>query len=443
MEGRIVMSVKELDRAMILSRVARGELTLRTASEMLGTSYRHSVRLSNRYKSSGAASLAHKLRGRPSNRGCDGSLRDEVIAAYKKSYMGFGPTLASEMLAERESLCVHPETLRRWLVAEDILQVRTRRRRHRTRRKRKERFGEMVQFDGSHHDWFEGRGPKCCLMTMVDDATGRVWALFTEDEGTIAAMRMLETWVSRFGIPHSVYADRLKTYITEREPTIDEQLAGQTPVTQFGRSCQKLGIRIIAAHSPQAKGRVENKHKLTQDRLIKQMRLSQINSIEAANEYLKSWLPKINERFSVPAATPDDMHRAVPVGLDLRTVFCREDTRTVKNDWTVRYANQWLQILKKQTNLPAAGATVIVQEWQDGSLHVTFKGESVKTKLLDDRPVKQATVAPEVTKSQYKPVRDHPWRSRGRPAYDLNHPDQQIAEIADRIIGIAQIPGYP
>jgi transposase len=410
---------------------------------MMGVSYRQSIRMLRVFRESGSGGLAHKLRGQPSNRACDLPKRAEVIDAFKRSYKGFGPTLASEMLEEREDMRVHRETLRRWLVKEGLWTERKRRRRHRSRRKRKERFGEMEQLDGSHHDWFEGRGPKCCLMTMVDDATGTVWALFTRDEGTSAAMRVLWAWTLQFGIPHSVYVDRLKTYITDREPTVEEQLAGRTPATQFGRACQKLGIGIIAAHSPQAKGRVENKHKLTQDRLIKEMRLNNISTIEEANEFLKTWLPKINRRFSVAAANPDDMHRAVRGGLDLRNVFCLEDTRIVKNDWIVQFDNQWLQILKRQSILPPAGAKVIVQNWLDGSLHVTYQGEPVVVKLLDAPPAKPARIVQDEPKVEFKPAHDHPWRAGGRPAYDLRHSNDQLTELADRLLGPVQVTGYP
>ena len=446
MEGCIVMSGKELDRAVVIGRVVSGDLTLKTACEMLELSTRQGVRLCHCFRASGAGGLAHKLRGRRSNRALDSRHRDRIIAVYEESYRGFGPMLASEMMAERAGLLVHRETLRLWLIEKKLHEPRKRRRRHRSRRKRKERFGEMVQFDGSHHDWFEGRGPKCCLMTMVDDATGTVWALFTRDEGTAAAMRMLWAWAVQFGIPHSVYVDRLKTYITEREPTVEEQLAGQTPATQFGRACLKLDVRIIAAHSPQAKGRVENKHRLTQDRLIKEMRLDNISTIEEANEFLKTWLAKINQRFSVAAASPDDMHRAVTDGLDLRTVFCLEDTRSVNNDWTVRFDNKWLQILKKQRTLPPAGAKVTVQKWLDGSLHLTYGAEPIATRLLEARPTKPIPAVSDeldTAKSQYRPPQGHPWRASGQGPYDLRNSNEQLTELADRVLGPVQISGFP
>lgn len=440
MEGRVVMSRRELDRALVIGRVVSGDLTLRTACEMLGLSLRQGLRLRRSFRASGAGGLAHKLRGQPSNRALEASHKERVVEVYKEQYAGFGPTLASEMMAERNGILVHRETLRLWLIGEKLHEPRKRRRRHRSRRKRKERFGEMGQMDGSFHDWFEGRAPKCCLMTMVDDATGTVWALFTSDEGTAAAMRLLWRWIVQFGVPHSLYVDRLKTYVTDREPTIDEQLADQPPVTQFGRACQKLGVRVIAAHSPQAKGRVERKHKLTQDRLIKEMRLANICCIEEANAFLETWLPKINKRFSVAPVNSDDMHRTVPEGLDLRTVFCLEDTRTVKNDWTVQFENHWLQILKQQPVLPAAGAKVTVQRWLDETLHVTYLGQPVAVKPLDARPAKQTPTALPTPKATYKPSEEHPWKTSRQRPYDLRRSNEQIADLADRLLGPVSVP---
>lgn len=440
MEGCVVMSRKELDRSSVLSRVVGGDISAVTASEMLGISYRHCLRLKDRYKAGGAGALAHRLRGQASNRGTDAPFRARVIEAYKSSYIGFGPTLASEQLSDRDGLSVKHETLRLWLMAEGLWTARSQRRRHRRRRKRKDRFGEMAQMDGSHHDWFEGRGPKCCLMTMVDDATGTAWALFTADEGTAAAMKMLWAWVVKFGIPHSIYVDRLKTYITDREPTVDEQLAGRTPVTQFGRACQTLGVRLIAAHSPQAKGRVENKHKLTQDRLVKEMRLNNIGTIDEANEFLKGWLPKINKRFAVAPANSDDMHGPAPKGTDLRKVFCLEESRVVKNDWTLQFENQWMQISKQQTTLPPAGARVIVQKWLDGTIHVLYNGQRVSVKPLEDKPLKERQAITRKPNGPYKPDAAHPWRTTQAP-YDLSM--EQVTELADRLVGPTRIPGFP
>jgi hypothetical protein len=440
MEGRILMSTKELQRIAVVERVARGEMTMKSASEMIVMSPRQCRRLVRRFESLGAAGLAHKLCGRPSNRQADAPTRTAAIAAYKELYTGFGPTLASEHMAVRQGLSVHPETLRLWLIDANLWQARQQRRRHRKKRERKERFGEMIQFDGSHHLWFEDRGSKCCLMTMVDDATGRFHARFTADEGTIAAMQVTAEWIGQYGIPRSIYADRLKVYVTDREATIEEQLNGQEARTQFGRACHKLGIRIIAAHSPQAKGRVENKHKLTQDRLIKDMRLAGISTIEAGNEFLKTWLPKMNERFSVPPANPDDMHQAVPNGLDLRTVFCHEETRVVRNDWTVQFDNCCLQI-SRQPDLPPSGSKVTVQRWQDNSLHVVHKGAELTTTLLETRPQRPTPPVEVRAKTEYKPSPTHPWRQRPPEAYDLS--SEQITELADRHLGPVRITGYP
>jgi len=440
MEGRILVSAKELQRIAVVERVVRGEMTIKSAAELVAISPRQCRRMVRCYESDGATGLVHKLRGRSSNRQGDAETRTSAVAAYREFYSDFGPTHAAEHMFVRQGLTVNPETLRLWLIEAGLWQARAQRRRHRKKRERKARFGEMVQFDGSHHLWFEERGPKCCLMTMVDDATGKLHARFTADEGTIAAMQVVEEWIEIYGVPMSIYADRLKVYVTDRAPTIEEQLSAQEPQTQFGRACHKLGIRIIAAHSPQAKGRVENKHRLTQDRLIKDMRLAGINTIEAANEFLKTWLPIVNERFSVPPANPDDMHRAVPKGLDLRTVFCHEQTRVVRNDWTVQFDNRCLQILR-QADLPPSGCKVTIQQWQDDSLHVVHKGRELAITLLEARPNRPAAAVAVSPKTAHKPSPTHPWRQKAPPRYDLSHTNEQLAELADTHLGPVRIAG--
>ena len=285
MEGRFLMSTKELRRIAVVERVARGEITIKSAAEKIAVSPRQCRRLVRRYENLGGAGLAHKLCGRPSNRQADAGTRTAVIAAYKEFYPDFGPTLASEHMAVRQGLLVQPETLRLWLIDANLWQVRKQRRRHRKKRERKERFGEMIQFDGSHHLWFEDRGPKCCLMTMVDDATGKFHALFTSDEGTVAG------YADGCGMDRAIRRPPLDLRrppqgLRRRSPADRRGAAGRPGAPHPpGRACHRLGIRIIAAHSPQAKGRVENKHKLTKDRLMKEMRLAGISTIEAATSF--------------------------------------------------------------------------------------------------------------------------------------------------------------
>jgi transposase len=278
--GCLEMSQKERLRLAIMSRVRDSGMTIKEASKVLGISYRQAGRIYKRYVEEGDKGLIHRNRGRPSNRGKPLGVKEAVLALYKEQYWDFGPTLASEKLLERDGYQVDHETLRRWLLAAELWNKQRKRPKHRKRRERKAHFGELVQIDGSHHHWFESRGEKACLMNMVDDATGKTLAMMSEEETTIAAMQVLWAWVEKYGIPKALYTDRKNVYITDRELTLEEQLAGELPLTQFGRVCQKLAIEILPANSPQAKGRIERNHGVHQDRLVSR----------PPNRWTKSWL---------------------------------------------------------------------------------------------------------------------------------------------------------
>ena len=245
-------------------------------------------------------------------------------------------------------------------------------------------FGELVQLDGSHHDWFEQRGEDCCLMNMVDDATSITLSLMAKEETTEAAMRLLWAWIKRYGIPASVYCDRKNVYVTEREPTPQEQLAGQEPLTAFGMACQKLGIEIITAYSPQAKGRVERNHGVYQDRFVKELRLKGIRSIEDANELLEGgFIDSLNRRFAKPAASTADCHVPIINDTDLRAVFCFEVQRTVGRDWVVQSDCRRFQILRDAKPLPRPGSKVTVARWLDGSIHLLAKGKEIRYQEIE------------------------------------------------------------
>ena len=454
MEGHLTMSQKERQRLVVLDRVISGQMDAVSASIVLSLSYRHTWRILSAYRSLGAAGLVHSSRGKPSNHQSAPALREAVIAAYKSEYLDFGPTLAAEKLLERQGLCVGVETLRLWLIEEGLRTVRHRRNKHRSKRPRKKGFGELVQFDGSHHAWFEERGAKCCAMTMVDDATGKTVLLFTEDEGTFSAMAVLEKWIRLYGVPVALYVDRLKAYITDREATVDEQLKGIEPLTQFGRACKKLGIRLVVAGSPQAKGRVENRHGTSQDRLVKELRLRNVSTIEAANTVADEFCALVNGRFAVEPASEVDMHRPLDKGVDLRGIFCKEENRVVRNDWTVQYDHKILQIIR-QPDLPPSGSRVIVQQWQDASVHVIFADRELickmteamtaaaqKHKLLkasgsacDHQGSGPAVVS---QKSASRPPQDHPWRRSGERGADISR--EAIEAFAETYLGGAGLP---
>jgi len=365
-------------RAKIMEWVKQGELTLIEASEKLKISYRQGKRVYKRYKTEGDAGLVHRSQGQPSNNRKGGELRELAIKAYKENYRDFGPTFASEKLAEREGIVVDHETLRRWLLEEGLWKEKRRSNTYRRRRERRERFGELVQFDGSHHDWFEGRREKCCFMNMVDDATGISLGFLSEQETTVSAMELLWLWIRTYGIPQGVYCDRKNAFVLDKEPTIEDQLKGLDPKSPFELACDKLGIEVIVAHSPQAKGRVERNHAVYQDRFVKELRLRNISTIEAANLYLsEEYLPGINKRFSCLPKENEDVHVPLLSTPDLRDIFSFEHRRVVSKDFVIQFERRLFQIKKDSLPRPRPGDRVTLRKWIDGSIHLYWNNKSL------------------------------------------------------------------
>lgn len=408
--GDILMSAKERKRLELLSRVKDRQITLVKVAELLGLSYRQVKRCWGRYKVEGDAGLVHRLRGKNSPRGKAPKLRRRVLERYRQRYGDFGPTLAAEHLA-KEGLRVDHETLRRWLLAEGLWVKRRHRRKHRQWRERKPCAGEMVQMDGSHHDWFEGRRAPAVLMVMIDDATNTIHARFSEEETTEAAYDVFESYCQRQGCPQSLYVDRDSIYRTDRAPTLEEELKGQEPKTQFGRAMEKLGVTVLCAYSPQAKGRVERSNGTLQDRLVKALRLAGISSLGAANEFLeKTFLPEFNERFALPAANAANLHRRVNLRL-LRQSLCWEDRRVVQNDWTVRWNNQWFQIGKDNGALSLPGKAIVLRKFRDGALRLEYQGQALNYKTIAHKP--EPPPPPMKPRVVVRPPPEHPWRRFG------------------------------
>src|SRR5215470_12013886 len=323
MKGHLTMSSRERERLKLFDRVKRGEWSLREVAAICGLSYRQTRRLYKRYREVGDRGLVHQGRGRRSNRAHLAAFKAAVLARYQKRYPDFGPTLAAEKLA-LEGRVVDHETLRGWLIKAGLWHKRRKRGKHRSWRERRAHFGELVQLDGSHHKWFEDRAPKACLMNMVDDAQGTTLSWLAEEETIFAAMQLLWQWIVRYGIPQSLYTDKKNVYVIDEKTRERAADSGEEVFTQFGRACRQLGIKIITAHSPEAKGRVERNHGIYQDRLVKELRLAEINTIEAANEFLQNdYCDQLNERFAVAPRSEIDFHRLAK-GYDLASIFCIE-----------------------------------------------------------------------------------------------------------------------
>jgi hypothetical protein len=285
----------------------------------------------------------------------------------REKYIGFGPTLASEHLAEEEGIIISKERLRQLIHKHKLPIDRRKRSPHRSRRERKARFGEMLQLDGSQHDWF-GTGKKCFLINLIDDATSRNISIFAEEETTAAAAAVLWQWIEHYGIPQSIYADRKNVYIHDEHPH---------KLSVFGEMCERLQIGLIPAYSAQAKGRIERSNQTHQDRLIKKMWLKGIKTIEAGNEFLKGYFVQHNSKFIVNASNVEDAHMEKPKGLRLTDVCYKTSTRKINNDWTVQYKNMCLQIVK-QSNYPPSKASVSIRETLSGELTVWYRESKVK-----------------------------------------------------------------
>jgi len=371
------MSQRERDRLKVMSLVLKRQRTQVEAARLLGLSERQIRRIQRKLEAEGDVAVVHKLRGRASNRRTDSAYRSKVLAAYRQEFMGFGPTFASEKLARRK-LPVAVRTLRQWLMAEGLWQRQRKRDPHRQRRERRACFGELVQADGSHHDWLEGRGPWMVLVVMIDDATSKTMARFYPAETTEAYMDLLRRYLGKRGRMAGMYVDRDSIFRAEDHDPQDPQ----PRLTQFKRALNELEVDLILANSPQAKGRVERFNKTAQDRLVKELRLAKATTLEQANAVLeKVFLPWFNRRCTVPPASPNDAHRALHPSMNLAAILSLQDKRKVANDYTIRLDNQLYQILPPA--LPGLrGGRVIIEKRLDGSLHLRFKGHHLKYKAL-------------------------------------------------------------
>jgi transposase-like protein len=419
-EGMIMARQGELRRLHVIRKVLEREIKQVEAAEILLLSARQIRRIVKRIRAEGDKGIVHKARGRPSSRRILGEIRDKVIQLYRKQYADFGPTLASEKLLERDGIRVSDETLRRWLIGTGDWKRSRRGRRHRQWRERKAHEGEMVQMDGSHHDWFEGRGPWCVLMGYIDDARGRVFGRFYGDEGTIPAMDSFKRYIRKYGIPLSVYLDKYKTYKSTAKPTLEDELNDREPLSDFERALKELGVEVRHANSPQAKGRIERLFRTLQDRLVKEMRLRRISTLEEANAFLEEYLPIYNRRFSVRPRERENLHRPLGRGLDLDGILCIKTERTLRNDFTVAHHRKLYQVEDKVN-----ASKVIVQDRMDGSIHITHKNRALRFREITERPILEKRASPVVkVRRSFTPSTDHPWRGfkfgkhrheRGRP----------------------------
>jgi len=386
----ILMSSKEHDRLNLLKEVKSRKLTVKDAAILANLSERQFYRIKSSYEKEGIIGIVHKSRGRHSNRGFNEETKDGVIKIYRESYRDFGPTFFSEKLEEYHQIRINHETLRRWIRSSGHVGWHRKKRPHRRRRERRSAYGEMLQFDGSHHDWFEGRGDKCCLLLGIDDANSRVHMRFSPTESTESVFVVLQEYVEKIGIPRSIYVDRHSVYY-EREKETD-----------FSRAMKKMSVQIIYAKSPQAKGRVERGNRTLQDRLVKEMRLRGISTIGQANKFLKDqFIENYNAQFSIDDEFAN-VHRSAK-DYELKNVFCYEQTRQVKNDYTISLSGQLIELQISENPLPRPKQYVTIRKYLDDTLHIFYDEKELQYQLINKNPKRRTRV---IT----KPRKDHPWR---------------------------------
>ena len=422
------MKNRELKRLKVIEQVIEKRLKQKDAGALLELSVRQIRRLIECVKKEGVKGLIHKLRGKTSNRRHEEKHKEKILNLCRKKYVGFGPTLVQEKLEELDNLYVNRETLRQWMVAEGLWELERKGRKHRQWRERKGCVGEMIQVDGSHHEWLEERGPKLVLMGYIDDADSDVFAWFYDYEGTMPAMDSFYRYTKRKGLPYSIYIDRLKAYKGGQDGklSLEEALEGRDrSLSQFERALEELEIKVIHAQSPQAKGRVERLFRTFQDRLIKEMRLAGVKTKEEANQFLEAYLPKYNRRFSVRAREEANLHRPALRDQEMRQILSIQEKRVVRNDGTVRHETKLYQILNPSKHLKE----VTVQERIDGKIYMVWEGKDLAYRELKEAP-RQNEAKPNKAGSKQKPnipAMSHPWKV---PSYRAAQTRKALAAVA-------------
>jgi hypothetical protein len=418
MEGKLTMSNRDIDKLKVIHNILNGHLTWNQAGQQLDLGRRQIGYLVARVRAEGHRGIIHRLCGKPSNHQVDWGVLEQALSVLHDSrYNGFGPTLANEKLEELYGLKLSTSALRNVMLQTELWTSRTYAFKHRAWRERRSCVGELTQLDGSDHDWFEGRGPRCWLIAYIDDATSRLlYAEFADAEDTVTLMRTSQAYFGVHGRPGAFYVDKDSIYKTSRHPTIEEELRDLHPITQFTRAMGELGIAVICAESPQAKGRVERSFGTHQDRLVKELRLAGISSKEKANAFLWStYIPAHNAKFAVPPANTTDAHRPLLQTHSLEEILSVRTERTLGHDYTLRFQNQFFQVLPDQPVRVRPEAKICIERRLDGSIHLRFKNRYLNFKNIDKKPspplaspkiVKSHPVKPQVP---YKPPVTHPW----------------------------------
>jgi len=416
MNKTITMTKRELFKYETVKQVVDEVITAQAAAKKLGITRRHVQRLKHKAKK-GAEAFIHGNRGSPSNRRIDPDIIEKAVKFIKEKYSDFKPTFTAEKLLEEHRITLSKETARTLMTSLGLWKPRRRKEngQYRSWRPRKEHAGEMEQFDGSYHRWFEGRAEECCLLASIDDASGRITkAVFGANEGVVEVSKFWKEYVLENGKPVSIYLDKYSTYkVNHKNATDNKDL-----LTRFQVMMNDIDVTLITAHSPEAKGRVERLFGTLQDRLVKELRLAGVSDIEGGNAFLEKFIPVFNDKFGVMPMKKEDVHR--PLLLDERknidSIFSVKETRKVGNDFTVRFEGVWLQLEEIQSATVLRHDIVVLEKRLDGTLHMSLRGKYLSFRSLPERPekIKRITALVQTKQSRVWPIpsKDHPWRKR-------------------------------
>lgn len=417
----VTLTAKEQTRLDVIKRLLSKEITNGLAAKMLGISGRQVKRLKKRVKNEGEQAVIHGLKGNLGNHHIADAVKQKALSVIKEAYSDFKPTFATEKLEEKHGIKINPETTRLWMAKEGLWKTKKQKKiAYRFWRPRKEYYGELIQFDGSYHHWFEDRyfdefgNGEVCILAAIDDATGQITkATFSANEGVLAVFEFWKDYVLTNGKPIAIYLDSFSTYKINHKAAVDNKEL----MTQFARAMKDLGIELITAHSPEAKGRVERLFGTLQDRLVKEMRLEGINIPVDGNKFLKeTYIPTFNRKFSVTPGKEGDLHQPLSEidRKNLNRIFSIQSKRQINNDFTIQFKNKWFQLAEVQPTTLRPKETVLVEEWLDQTLHFSLRGNYLTYVLLPKRPIQKKKQPAILTthRLNWKPPDDHPWRKR-------------------------------
>ena len=429
MQDEKLITMREAKKFEVIQQIIKKEIKQKEASKILNISERQIRNLKKKVEKEGIEGVIHKNKGRPSNnKTVSEEDKKRIIELYKSKYEGFRPTFYCEQLAENENINYSRETIRKILTEENLHKVKKRKERHREQRERRACRGELIQVDGSYHDWFS-TGEKSWLLNFIDDATGEVFLRYADSESTRELLKAMKEYINEKGVPQALYVDRDSIYTTTREQTVEEQLTNTYPMTQFTRAMKEIGTEVICAYSPQAKGRVVRSFQTHQDRLVKENKLRGITNKEEGKKYLQDYVRKHNKKFSVKAKSEIDMHTKKPRKNEIDRILSIQEKRKIAKDFTIKYKNKTYQILKEQKVMVLTRNPVTIEERLDNSIHIKYKDcylkfkditETIREKVKQNQ--NQKTKQEEVKETQTNTIKVmnrkeisnvkylHPWR---------------------------------